>query len=91
MKQDYEVLMEFGIEGLNKEVARRMCSDIGLHNLIEKFEEDKHLLFMNLLDYDIHRSVIEKLIAFIGMNLEELRNNKNMEVVYGKSESCLLQ
>jgi hypothetical protein len=79
--QDYEVLMEFGIEGLDSDTAKKMCIDIGLHNLIEKFEEDKDILFMNLLDYDIHRSVIEKLVAFIGMNLEELRNNKYMEVV----------
>jgi hypothetical protein len=73
--------MEFGIEGLDSDTAKKMCIDIGLHNLIEKFEEDKDILFMNLLDYDIHRSVIEKLVAFIGMNLEELRNIKYMEAV----------
>lgn len=79
--KDFEVLMEFGIEGLDKDTAKKMCNDIGLHKLIQMFEEDKDLLFMQLLDYDIHRSVIEKLVAFIGMNLKELRDTIYEEAV----------
>jgi hypothetical protein len=72
-QRDYCALMSLGIEEITEEIAKDICSIIGLHSLVKNFLEDKHNLLFRLLDIEgITSDIAEKIIFSIGISLDEL-------------------
>ena len=83
LKFDYEVLLDFKISGITKEIAKNVCNSFTLRNLPDYFVEDKNVLFMELLNCEgVTKEIAEELVIFVGMNMDELRHTNYKEVEY---------
>ena len=74
-------LFTAGLFNKEREMTMSLLNDYTLKELANKVEDDEHLLFMELLDYDVPAHVLESIISFIKINKEEIHNNNN-ELLY---------
>jgi hypothetical protein len=82
----HQELMSYEIRGLTENISRRICNHYTLNNLADSYIEDKYMLLFNLMDIEgVTEELAEKILYFIGMNLVELGDTKNV----GFNDSCV--